>query len=34
VIAYLQGKDSTLSHRIVGRGWLPEGPRFAALDTR
>nr|WP_312587915.1 radical SAM protein [Comamonas terrigena] len=32
VIAYLQGKDSTLSHRIVGRGWLPEGPRFAALE--
>lgn len=32
VIAYLQGKDSTLSHRIVGRNWLPEGPRFAALE--
>ena len=32
VIAYLQGKDSTLSHRIVSRGWLPEGPRFDALE--
>jgi len=32
-IAYLQGKDSTLSHRIAGRGFLPEGPRFAALDA-
>ncbi len=32
-IAYLQGKDSTLSHRIGGRGFLPEGPRFAALDA-
>jgi hypothetical protein len=29
----LQGRDSTLSHRIAGRGFLPEGPRFAALDT-
>jgi radical SAM superfamily enzyme YgiQ (UPF0313 family) len=32
-IAFLQGKDSTLSHRIAGRGFLPEGPRFAALDA-
>lgn len=32
VIAFLQGKDSTLSHRIVSRAWLPEGPRFAALE--
>ena len=32
-IAYLQGKDSTLSHRIAGRGFLPEGPRFVALDA-
>ncbi|MEO0029778.1 MAG: hypothetical protein RJB45_1819, partial [Pseudomonadota bacterium] len=32
-LAYLQGKDSTLSHRIAGRGFLPEGPRFAALDA-
>lgn len=32
VIAFLQGKDSTLSHRIVSRTWLPEGPRFDALE--
>ncbi len=33
VIAFLQGRDSTLAHRIAGRGYLPEGPRFAALDA-
>ena len=33
VIAFLQGRDSTLSHRIAGRGFLPEGPRFAGLDV-
>jgi hypothetical protein len=32
-IAFLQGKDPTLSHRIAGRGFLPEGPRFNALDA-
>ena len=32
-IAFLQGRDFTLSHRIAGRGFLPEGPRFAALDV-
>ncbi len=32
-ISFLQGRDSTLSHRIAGRGFLPEGPRFAALDV-
>ena len=32
-IAFLQGHDATLSHRIAGRGFLPEGPRFAALDA-
>ncbi len=32
-IAFLQGRDSTLSHRIAGRGFLPEGPRFTALDA-
>jgi hypothetical protein len=32
-IAFLQGKDPTLSHRIAGRGFLPEGPRFASLDA-
>lgn len=32
-IAFLQGRDSTLAHRIVGRHFLPEGPRFASLDV-
>ena len=32
-IAFLQGLDATLCHRISGRGFLPEGPRFAALDA-
>lgn len=32
-IAFLQGKDPTLSYRIAGRGFLPEGPRFNALDA-
>jgi len=31
-IAFLQGRDSTLAHRIAGRHYLPEGPRFASLD--
>jgi len=33
VIAFLQGRDPTLAHRIAGRAWLPEGPRFAALEA-
>ena len=33
VIAFLQGRDSTLAHRVVGRNFLPEGPRFASLDV-
>ncbi len=33
VIAFLQGRDSTLSHRINTREFLPEGPRFASLDA-
>ncbi|MEN9912377.1 MAG: hypothetical protein RI956_821 [Pseudomonadota bacterium] len=32
-IRFLQNTDSTLSHRIAGRNFLPEGPRFAALDN-
>ncbi|MBN9367711.1 MAG: radical SAM protein [Comamonadaceae bacterium] len=32
-IAFLQGRDSTLAHRIAGRQYLPEGPRFASLDV-
>ena len=33
VIAFLQGRDATLAHRIVGRHYLPEGPRFESLDV-
>ena len=33
VIGFLQGRDSTLAHRIVGRRFLPEGPRFSSLDA-
>lgn len=32
-IRYLQGKDSTLSHRINARDFLPEGPRFSSLEA-
>ena len=32
-ISFLQGRDSTLSHRINTRDFLPEGPRFASLDA-
>ena len=31
-VAFLQGRDPTLAHRISARGYLPEGPRFAHLD--
>jgi radical SAM superfamily enzyme YgiQ (UPF0313 family) len=30
-IAFLQGRDSTLAHRITGRAFLPEGSRFDSL---
>ena len=33
VIAFLQGRDSTLAHRINTRQYLPEGARFAALEA-
>ncbi|WP_156471362.1 B12-binding domain-containing radical SAM protein [Polynucleobacter sinensis] len=33
VIRFLQGRDSTLSHRINSRTFLPEGPRFASLEA-
>lgn len=33
VIAFLQGRDSTVAHRIASRNFLPEGPRFATLDV-
>ena len=32
VLAFLQGRDPTLAHRIAARTFLPEGERFAALD--
>ncbi len=32
VVAFLQGKDTSLAMRIAGRRFLPEGPRFTALD--
>jgi hypothetical protein len=31
-VAFLQGRDTSLAWRIAGRDFLPEGPRFAALD--
>jgi hypothetical protein len=33
VVAFLQGKDPTLAHRIGSRAFLPEGPRFAPLSN-
>ncbi len=30
-IGFLQGRDGGLAHRIVGRQFLPEGPRFSAV---
>jgi len=32
-IRFLQGRDPTLAHRIAGRGFLPEGPRFMSLEA-
>ena len=32
-IAFLQGHDATLAHRICSRRFLPEGPRFASLEV-
>ncbi len=32
-LAFLQGRDSTLGHRINTRGFLPEGPRFDSLEV-
>jgi hypothetical protein len=31
-VRFLQGRDPSLAYRIVGRSWLPEGPRFAAVE--
>jgi radical SAM superfamily enzyme YgiQ (UPF0313 family) len=33
VVRFLQGRDPGLALRIVGRELLPEGPRFAAIQT-
>jgi radical SAM superfamily enzyme YgiQ (UPF0313 family) len=32
-IAFLQGRDPTIGHRIAGRAFLPEGMRFDSLDA-
>ncbi|MFH2130496.1 MAG: radical SAM protein, partial [bacterium] len=32
VVRFLQLKDSTLAHRIIREGFLPEGPRFHSLE--
>ncbi|MCK9388981.1 MAG: radical SAM protein [Sulfuritalea sp.] len=32
VVAFLQGRDPSIAHRIGSRNFLPEGPRFAPLD--
>ena len=32
-VAFLQGRDPTLAHRIAARNVLPEGPRFRNLET-
>src|SRR5262245_10332823 len=32
-IAFLQGSDPTIGHRIAGRAFLPEGRRFESLDV-
>nr|WP_294865505.1 radical SAM protein [uncultured Pseudogulbenkiania sp.] len=32
-MAFLQGRDSTVSHRICSRNFLPEGARFASLEV-
>ncbi len=33
VVRFLQGRDATLAHRIAGRAFLPEGPRFDSLNA-
>ncbi len=32
-IAFLQNRDPTVEHRICGRQFLPEGPRFDSLEV-
>ena len=31
-VRFLQGRDPSLAHRIASRRYLPEGPRFTALE--
>jgi hypothetical protein len=33
VLAFLQGRDATLAHRIASRAFLPEGERFRTLEA-
>lgn len=33
VVAFLQGNDPSIGHRIAGRNFLPEGARFESLDV-
>jgi len=33
VVAFLQGRDPSIGHRIAGRNFLPEGSRFEPLDA-
>jgi len=33
VVRFLQGRDPSLALRITNRNFLPEGPRFTALET-
>lgn len=33
VVRFLQGRDASLALRIVGRTFLPEGPRFASIHA-
>ena len=33
VVAFLQGRDPSIGHRIGGRNFLPEGKRFEPLDA-
>jgi radical SAM superfamily enzyme YgiQ (UPF0313 family) len=32
-VAFLQGRDPSIAHRIAGRNFLPEGARFAPLEA-
>ncbi|MCX9154504.1 radical SAM protein [Niveibacterium sp. 24ML] len=32
-VAFLQGRDPTIAHRICGRNFLPEGARFESLEV-